>query len=197
MRKILFMAAMLVWFTSLHAQKVVDTYTLSYFNKTYDIEAFETSKDTINIYLGVSAEQATTKALINVSSYNLAEFKNSLQQMKLKFIEWSDVAKKNNVKELSKEMEISFPSVDIGWFGTEWHFAFYQKIRPRFKILDNGTYIVTLSDKYTSSSNEYINETIYWVFSNPKEIDDLISKLDLDKIKAKLDVDVKASELFK
>ena len=181
----------------LNAEKVVDTYTLSYFNKTYDIEASEIKNDKFSVYIGVNAERNSTKAMIEVNSENLEEFNQALRQMKDKFVDWSRVAKENNVKEMSKEMEITFPSISICWLGSKWFFSFGEKLKPKFLILDNGNFVVSFYKKVTASSNEYIDEKIYWVFSDSKEIDELVSKLNVEKLKSKLQEKVKAADLFK
>jgi len=98
---------------------------------------------------------------------------------------------------MSKDMDVIFPSMDVCWLGTDWFFSFGNKFIPRFMILDDGRMLVVMTKKVTASSNRFIDETIYWAFSDPKEIDDLISQLDINKIKEKLTNTEKSSELFK
>lgn len=196
-RKLLSLSLCVFCAIGLNAEKVVATYSLSYFNKTYDIEASEIKNDKFSVYIGVSAEHSSTEAMIEVESGKLVEFKQALLQMRDKYVEWSKVAKENNVKDMSKEMDISFPSTTICWKGSKWFFSFGQRLTPRFLILDDGRFVVTFVKKVTASSNEYIDEKIYWVFSDPKEIDELISNLDIEKIKSKLQEKEKAADLFK
>lgn len=198
MKKKLFSLMLCVFcVVGLNAEKVVATYTSSYFNKTYDIEASEIKNDKFSVYIGVTAENSSTKAMIEVESDKLEDFKQALLQTRDKFVEWSKVAKENNVKDMSKEMEVTFPSISVCWLGSKWFFSFGEKLKPKFLILDNGNFVVSFYKKVTASSNEYIDEKIYWVFSDSKEIDELISKLDVEKIKAKLQENVKAADLFK
>jgi len=198
MKRLLSIFTVLFWCGfSAQAEKVVATYTLSYFEKEYEIEASEIKNDKFTIYIQVSAENSSTRAMIGVESDKIAEFIQSLQQMKDKYVEWFKVAKENNVKELTKEMDISFPSTTICWKGTEWYFSFGQRLIPKYIILDSGKNVVTFVNKVTASSNEYIDETTYWVFSDSKEIDDLIAALNVEKIKSKLLEKVKAADLFK
>lgn len=180
-----------------HAEKVIGNYTLSYFNKSYDIEASEIKNGKFTVYIQVSAEREFTRAMIGIESDKLEEFKQSLVQMKEKFEEWSKVATDNNVTEMSKEMGIKFPSTTFCWLSSKWFFSFRQKINPKFLILDNGNHVAFFVKKVKSSSNEYIDETFYWVFSNSEEFDELISKLDYEKIKSELEKKESASDLFK
>ena len=181
-----------------HAQDVViSNYTLSYFNKSYAIKASEIENGKFTVSIQVSAERESTRAMIEIESDKLEEFKQSLVQMKEKFEKWSKVAKDNNVTDMSKEMGIEFPSTTFCWLGSKWFFSFGQKVNPEFRILDNGNHVALFVKKVKSSSNEYIDETFYWVFSNSEEFDELISKLDYEKIKSELEKKESASDLFK
>jgi hypothetical protein len=182
---------------AVYGEKVVGNYSLSYFNRSYDIEASKIKDGKFTVYIEVNGESESTKAMLSVENDDLEEFTQSLLQMKTKFEEWSKVAKDNNVTDMNKDMDIKFPSTTICWLGTKWYFSFGHKLTPKFLILDDGRYVVTIVKKVTSSSNQYIDETIYWVFSDPKEIDDLVSQLDSEKIKAKLEAIENASDLFK
>ncbi|MDD4211587.1 MAG: hypothetical protein PHC46_04300 [Clostridia bacterium] len=197
MKKIVLILFVSILCTTVYGEKVVGKYYLSYFNQSYDIEASEIKDGKFTLYIQVHGGSQSTKAMLFVESDELKEFTQSLLQMKTKFEEWSKVAKENNVTEMSKKMDINFPPTSICWFFTEWYFSFYHTLIPAFMILKDGTYAVSIVEEATSSSNEYIDETIYWVFSDPKEIDDLISQLDAEKIKSKLEADDNASDLFK
>lgn len=179
------------------AIKTVGTYSLSYFDKEYSIEASEIKNDKFTVYLGVSGAKETRTTMIGVESKNIEAFVQFLTQMKEKFVEWSDVAKENNVKDMSKDMDFKSPSTTICWYGSDWFFSFDQKLEPTFKIRDNGEKIAFIYKKVTASSNQYIDESIYWVFSTPEEFDALIEQLNVEKIMAKLQNTQKASDIFK
>ncbi|MDR0367613.1 MAG: hypothetical protein LBH82_00550 [Bacteroidales bacterium] len=179
------------------AEKVVGTYSLSYFNKQYDIEASEIKNGKFSVYIQVSAERDFTRAMIEVKSSDLEEFTQFLTQMKDKYVEWANVAKENNVTDMSKDMDFKSPSTTICWSSSKWFFSFGHKLQPRFLILDSGKMVVTIHKKVTASSNQYIDEKIYWVFSDATEIDELISQLNAEKIISKLQEKENASDLFK
>ena len=181
-----------------HAQGVfVGNYTMSYFHKSYDIKASELKNGEFTVYIQVSAERESTRAMISIESDKLEEFKQSLVQMKEKFEEWSKVAKDNNVTSILKEMGIKFPSTTFCWLGSEWFFSFEQKVNPKFLVLSDGNPVALFMKTVESSSNQYIDETFYWVFSNSEEIDKLISQLNYEKIKSELEKKENASDLFK
>ena len=181
----------------INAQEVIDNYTMSYFNKNYEIEASKGKSDDFTVYIQVNAERSTTKANYMIKSSKLNEFKDALIATKDKYVEWSKVAKDNNVTDMSKEMDIKFPNVDIAWLGSKWFFSFGKKLSPKFLILKDGQHVVAFVNKSTASSNQYIDETTYWVFADVKEFDEFIEKLDFDKIKSKLEKSESKAELFK
>jgi len=49
-------------------------------------------------------------------------------------------------------------------------------------VIEDGRMVASMHRKATSSSNKYIDQDIYWVFSNAEEIDELLSLLDIEKI---------------
>lgn len=188
----LLMLSMLVF-----AEKLVGEYYSSYWNKKFDIEASEIKKEKFSIYIQVPAKNDNTKAMLEFSSSDIEDLKGTLLAIKDKFNEWSQIAKDNNVTDMSKDMDFKLPSSTICWYGSKWFFSFGHRLQPRFLVLDDGRHIITFLKKATSSSNRYIDETIYWVFASPEEIEDFISVLDIEKIKEKLVSDEKKSELFK
>ncbi len=181
---------------SVCAEKPVGSYYNQYFDVTYKIEASEIENDKFTVYIQVGAKSKNRRAMLAVDSDKLDAFKAGLWATKEKFTEWSAIAKTNNVTELNKEMDITLPDLTACWLGSKWFFAFNQRLKPKFLILDDGRHVVTFVKKVASSSNEYIDETIYWVFSSPEEIDELSAQLDIDKIKAQLLESSKKSDLF-
>jgi nitrate reductase NapE component len=179
------------------AEKIIGTYSLSYFNTQYDIEASEIKGEKFTVYIQVSAENTHTRAMISVQSADIEKFVQFLLQMKEKYVEWSDVAKANNVTDMPKYMDFKSPSTTICWKGSEWFFSFGHKLQPRFLILENGKMVASIYKQVTSSSNQYIDEKIYWVFSDEKEIDNLVAQLSVEKIITKLKEKQNANDLFK
>ena len=199
MKKLLFISSLMLFIFTVrsYSEKVISTYSLSYFNKQYDIEASDIKNGQFSLYVQVNAEKDFTRAMIGLKSQDIPEFIEFLNKMKEKYIEWSDVAKTNKVINISKDMDLKSPSITICWSSSEWFFSFGQKLQPRFLVIDNGKMVVSIYKKVTASSNRYIDEEIYWVFSDPKEIDELILQLNINQIMKKLQEDEKAGGLFK
>ncbi|SHG27529.1 hypothetical protein [Chryseobacterium vrystaatense] len=196
-KKFTILTLSLLFSSMISAQEVIDNYTMSYFNKNYEIEASTGKNNNFTIYIQVNAERSKTKANYMIKSDRLNEFKEALILTKDKYVEWTKVAKENNVTDMSKDIDIKFPNIDIAWLGTKWFFSFGKKLSPKFMILKNGQNIVSFVNKNTASSNQYIDETTYWVFADVKEFEEFILKLDFDKIKVKLEKSENKAELFK
>ncbi|MCY1660331.1 hypothetical protein [Chryseobacterium sp. SL1] len=196
-KKFTIFTLLLLFSSMINAQEVIDNYTMSYFNKKYDIEASMEKNGDFTVYIQVSAERVSTKANYMIKSSRLNEFKEALIFTRDKYSEWAKIAKENNVTDMTKSIDAKFPNIDIAWLGSKWFFSFSQKLSPTFMILKNGQIVVSFLNKNTASSNQYIDETTYWVFNDVKEFDEVIQKLDYDKIKGKLEKLENKADLFK
>lgn len=183
---------------SAQAQKVIGTYHNDYFDKDYEVSASDTDGK-YELYLEVAAS-GTKPAELNFSidKENIQTLKNNFIDIKNKHFEWSNVAKANNVKDLNKEMNFTLSKATVCWnSGGKWYFSFNHKFKPSFMITSSGNHLTTITEKVQSSSNKYIDETIYWVFSTEKDFDQIINWLDLDKIESLLNKDKEVKNLFK
>lgn len=197
MKKYIFTLLIILFSTSAFAEKIVANYHSDYWDKDFDIEASEIENGKFSVYIQVPAKNDNTRAMLSFESSDIELLKMTLTQIKEKFAEWSKIAHDNHVTEMSKDMDFKLPPSTICWHGSKWFFSFRHKLQPKFSILDSGNHVVSFVRKATSSSNKYIDETIYWVFSSPKEIDEFISILNMDKIKEQLLSKEKADDLFK
>lgn len=181
---------------SIDAQKKVGSYTNSYFEKEYDINA--SNKDgSYSIYIEVATESKNTTAMLQFDENKLESARVSLMLIMNKFEEWSKVAKNNDIDKMTKAMNYSLDDATVCWLGSKWHFAFNQSITPKFIVFDKNRHVVSFVKKVASSSNEYIDETIYWIFSSPEEIKTMIGLLDIKKIKEKFEEEDKTNKLFR
>jgi len=183
------------------AQRRVDTYSLSYFDRVYDILAStEIRNGRFRVFIEVSAQRESTRATIDVENTEMAGLIRFLVDMRDRYVEWSEIATANNVTELSRRMDFRSPPVTVSWLGagsSEWRFAFRERLQPRFLILNDGRHVVVIVQEVQSSSNRFIRETIYWVFSDAQEIDELIARLDVERIAKKIQEAQNINELFR
>lgn len=197
MRKVL--TGVLIYLISsiaLSADKVVGEYRMSLFDKSYEIKASEIKNGKFSIYIFGQGERESRPIFISVDSDKVDEFNKSLLQIRDKFSEWRQIAKDNNVTELKKDVDVKIPNVMIAWYSTEWYFSYRNSLPARYVILDGGRDVIVIGKEATSSSNKYISETIYLTFSEPEEIDVLVSQLNVEKITDKLNDASDTLDLF-
>lgn len=168
-----------------NAEQTVGNYQNSFFNKSYDIEASAKNERLESVFIGVEAKDSRS-AFIEVGGKNLESFRTALELVRDKYADWVKIAKESNVTEMRKEFGIYFPSVSVCWSGSEWWFSFGNSINMKFLILESGKMVASWSPTVTSSSNRYIDETIYFVFNSVEDFNNLISQLDYNKILSKL-----------
>lgn len=197
MKKYILSLIIILFSTNIFAEKVVAIYHSDYWEKDFDIEATEIENGKFSVYIQVPAKNDHTRAMLEFESSDIEQLKATLLQVRDKFAEWSKIAHDNNVTDMNKEMEFKLPLSTICWHGSKWFFSFRHKLQPQFSILDDGKHVVSFVRKATASSNQYIDETIYWVFASPQDIDEFISVLNVDKIKEQLLSKEKAADLFK
>ncbi len=167
------------------SQKVYSEYNSIYFNSKYNLEVSFDEEDQSKYDIWINAtsiDDLVEKTGIKVNSNKIDLFVKSLNLIKEKYIEWTTVAKTNNVEELKKDFNIDIPTVDgFFYFGDEWEFDYSVKPTARFIILKNKKgelcYVLLISSGgLTSSSNEYIkSDGLYIALSSIKEIEDFIS----------------------
>jgi hypothetical protein len=182
---------------NLLAQKTAANYYSDYFEKDYEI-AISTEKNSTstisNIYIYVEGKNYK---LVTLDYKDPELLLSSLIEVRNKYAEWVKIAEDNNITEMTKQIPVDMPRVTVCWYGTEWYFAFNKRINFDFHILDNGKKIIYMMDKVTASSNEYIDETFYWVFQSVEELDKfIINGLDYPKFIEKINAKVNNANLF-
>lgn len=189
------MFACMLAVVSVRAEQVVGSFQNSFFGKEFKIEAAAKNDKLQSVYIGVEAKDSKT-AFISVDGKDLELFKTALELVRDKYLDWVKVAKENNVTEMNKEFGIKFPSVSIAWAGTKWWFSFGNKINMKFIILKDGKMVASWAPKVTSSSNRYIDETIYFAFADEEDFNNLISQLNYQSILDQLLNTKKNEDLF-
>ena len=196
MKKILLLALFLFCFFSLNAQKVVGGYTS--FNRERSIEAYVNNKGVLVVFIQVDGKYGSDRVMIKVEGENsIKAMASAWKDVKEKYLEWIEVAKRNNVSDFRKEYPISFPKCEIWWLGTKWRSSFSRDfLKPLFIVTSNSSMSTSCAGEASDWDNEYITQKWYLLFSNPDEIQSLIDALDVDKILGVLQEDTKADALF-
>jgi hypothetical protein len=168
-------------------QKTMSTYQNEYLNKEFNIQVSELKANgKFDVYVEcASFDNDRNINFFIVPNDKMITFTSIMDGAKSKYIEWSRVAKENNVTELDKTFEndklalkSAFPS-GRSWEFTTGHYNF------RFKIVDDKHYLIfQTKQKLYSLTNRYItSDGSYIAFSSVNEINEFLSNFEADKIK--------------
>lgn len=195
MKKLFLIVSLCFLSTLSFAQKKVGSYSV--YGVEYDIEAYINDNGTLQVYVEVDGDYP--KVMFEIyGKDDLNDFIDKLKKCKEKFVEWSNVAKTNNVKGFNKSFDISFPNVRIFWAGNKtYHSDKYNFIRPLFFVSQEGRILFVVREDATHWDNEYIETKFYFLLSSSKEFDILINALNPSKIEKALINNKKTNELFK
>ena len=194
MKKILLFIAFALLTTSMYAEKIVATYTMS--GTKRNIEAGIDSRGALNVFIQVVGESSEYVMIQVAGESDIKKFRSQLEYCKNKFIEWEQVAKNNKVSDIKKEIDATFPNVEIWWVGLEWYSSNKMNfIKPLF-LVDNGDAAFGATGAATHWNNEFITQSFYILFETANEIQSLINALDITKIKSVLDREAQTSALF-
>lgn len=165
------------------AQKKFDEYTSD--RDVYQIQISLERDSSFYLWIDTySMDDAITKCGFMLNRERQETFTKYLEQAKQKFIEWSEVAKKNAVKDdVSKEMDIVLYSEAFFQYGSKW--CFDHSVRVKFKFMvTKGLYaLVVLSDELTSNTNEFMtSDGIAIFFYSPAEVDSFLKKIAIEKV---------------
>jgi hypothetical protein len=188
MKKVIIAA--LISLTSFQAfsQEKINTYTSEYFKgKEYEIAASKGKKEGEYTYYldAYSRDSSIKKITLSIDSDDLLDFRESLNQAKEKYISWSKTAEEHNVSELDKTMkDIKFKSAVAFLYGSKWQFDFSVNYIFRAKLIDNQMHLIIQNKReLVSSSNQFMkSDGFLLVFESEQEINDFISKLDIQQV---------------
>ena len=180
---------------NIQAQEKVGSYYNSYFKKEYKVEA-SNSNGELSIFFDIAGNSSSDEVCVRIKEESIDSFISALMLAKQKHTEWSTVAINNNVSKMTKEMDITFPKVDICWHGSKWWFDFEHKLRSVFMITDSGKHLCVIAGTATASTNEYIDQKYYLAFATPKDFDALIEAINPTKVSEVLNNKQKVEDLF-
>lgn len=181
-----------------NSQEVYNSIDLSFDNKSYDISISYKSADKYTMYMDMIPLDDVSKSggIILTEKYH-SNFVSSLDEARLKYIEWVNTAKENNVTELTKSMPIKCKTNAYFLYGSKWNFQYSINITFDFKI-SNGSYLLIIrTGSLVSASNQYMKSSGFvYVFQSDQEIENLSNLLNVERVHEYI-TEPKASDLFK
>lgn len=175
-----------------NADKVVGHYHQG--STEYNVEATIYKNDLV-VFIQVDGKYKSEKVFICIEgAENIQNFIDALNVCKTKHIEWSEVAKSNNITDFRKPINVKFPSIRITWLGTKWYLSHKQNFNPEFVVGENTNFVV-IAGKANHWNNKYI-DTKYYMFLTPNDIDELVNALNVDNIYSIFSQETKTDALF-
>ena len=175
-----------------NADKVVGHYHQG--STEYNVEATTYQNDLV-VFIQVDGKYKSEKVFICIEgAENIQNFIDALNVCKTKHIEWSEVAKSNNITDFRKPINVKFPSIRIMWLGTKWYLSHKQNFNPEFVVGENTNFVV-IAGKANHWNNKYI-DTKYYMFLTPNDIDELVNALNVDNIYSIFSQETKTDALF-
>lgn len=159
-------------------------YENNYYSEDFDVCGLPLKNGDYALWIFV---QSPDIAFFQINAKNVDKLRNALKLAKDKFCEWDSVARVNNVRDFSKDLEIKFPKQLLCWFVNNRPYG--QKNVPVkfvFKVDDNGNTNIISSFSVGSAKNRFVSTEYSLAFSSPMDIQTLIDALDEDKIKSGL-----------
>ena len=192
MKKIFLFLILALCVKFVFAQEIVGKYTAMGFEN--NIEAVITDKGVFKVW--IAAPGYEKKMLKIQGESDLNSFVQRLRECKEKYVEWSNVAKVNNVTNFLKKFDVSFPKVEIWWRGSEW-FSTYQRdyFKPSFMVSENGIVFI-VSEEVAHWDNKYIDTDFLFILGSAEDFNSLINALDVEKIKGALAKKENIGDLF-
>ena len=176
-----------------NADKVVGHYHQG--STEYIVEA-TIYKNDLAVHIQVDGKYKSDKVFICIyGTENIQNFIDALNVCKTKYIEWSEVAKSNNITDFRKPINVKFPDVQIGWFGNETYLSHKQDfIKPTFSVGENINFVV-IAGKAKHWNNDYIDTNFYMILTQ-NDIDELVNALNVDNIYSIFSQETKTDALF-
>ena len=141
-------------------------------------------KDNKPYYVRFDAQTKRGYGEVWIKYKDLAKFRQALIDAREKYVEWSQVADANNVKNFRKDIPVKFPKPIYWWqiAGERFHDD-YTGWKMIFSATDNFRFAFMLAET-KHMKNRYITENYEIVFSCVEDFNSLIDLLDPAKVYA-------------
>lgn len=171
-------------------------YYSSFYNKRYPIEVKRWPSGTVSIAVVVEPKNSQKTVLHFWNKDELLEFKRGLVLLKTKYEEWEKIADQYNVKNLTKDFNISFPGPTVIYKENTTQVWSSSIVKAKYFITPQGTSYCELydvSDPNVIHVNGY-KDRFSLIFTDADELEQFINLLDFEKLSSCLPTDY--SNLF-
>lgn len=141
-------------------------------------------KDNKPYYVCFDAQTKRGYGDVWIKYKDLAKFRQALIDARDKYVEWSNIAKENNVKNFRKDIPVKFPKPIYWWkIAGERFYDDYTGWKMIFSASENFRFAFMLAET-KHMKNRYITENYEIVFSCVDDFNSLIDLLDPAKVDA-------------
>lgn len=179
MKKIILCFLFMLLGVSSYADEVVGTYHNDFDGLDYSVSVRENDGELQYIYVYMATANKTS-GYFAFKGKHIDEFITALAQIRAKYVEWSKVAKEENVTKIIKEFDFELPGGSFFWNGSQLWIA-KGKLHAQFIVVD-GKPFVSFARSVSALTNKYIKETFYTTFSSVEAYDNFISIFDKSKM---------------
>jgi hypothetical protein len=166
----------------LYGQETIAKYTMEFEpTKEFTVQATNPINGGYKLYIELLSLDNSVKVVgFTIKDTEIPDLIAMLSEVKLKFEEWDNLAKTNNIVDLDKNIPVTVAPKMGGYFRYgDWKFDYYVTFSPRFLKKPDKTLALLHTGKMIASDNQFMDVSdAVIVFSNVKEIDHLISLLD-------------------
>ena len=141
-------------------------------------------KDNKPYYVRFDAQTKRGYGEVWIKYKDLSKFRQAIIDARDKYVEWSQVADANNVKNFRKDIPVKFPKPIYWWeIAGERFYDDYTGWKMIFSASDNFSFAFMLAET-KHMKNRYITENYEIVFSCVEDFNSLIDLLDPAKVDA-------------
>jgi hypothetical protein len=199
MKKILF-AILMILSSSLYGQETIGRYKMDYASKEFTVDATQPEDGNYKLYISMMSLDPSVKVVgVSIENTEIPKLKSLLEEVKEKYQEWNQLATANNISDLDKEIPTTVRPDLSGFFRYgDWKFDFSVILRPRYLKKVDKQLVLLHTGKMVAFDNQYtdVSDAVF-VFSDSKEIDQLIALLDPQKVTNFFSKKTNTEELFK
>jgi hypothetical protein len=170
----------------LYSQDIYSSYYNDFTKKNFNIEIILNDNSEYVIFINMlSSDDTNPNGGIYITNYEHSDFIDTLKKASLKYQEWTDIAKENNVRDLTKIMKIYFQTSGFFQIKNEWSLVNVIKLKFKFRIVDGEKYLMILgTNKLKSSEDQFVtHDEFVLVFSSLNELDYFIDLLSVSNVK--------------
>ena len=197
--KVMMMTLMMCLITMVSfGQEKYTTYDNLYGEKTYEVSISQEDNGKYTLYVDMmSMDNLLESGGVMITEKEHSQFLSTLNEAKVKYTEWVNTAKENNVTDLSKSMSYKVKVGGFFQYGSKWNFQYVVNLTFDFRIVNGKNLLIVRTGELTSSSNQYMtHDGFVFVFQNEKEIEEFINILSTEKVVEYMNKP-KSTDLFK